>query len=376
MTHPLAVLQSPARYAQGREATKQLGAELSQIGITGPVLILSSEAPHRLLSSTWTSTMGRANIEFSVEIFSGECSPAEISRVTSAARSAKANAIIGVGGGKTLDTSRAVADALNVAAVNCPTVASSDAPCSALSVLYTDQDEFLEYRFYKSNPQLVLVDSTVIAQAPTRLLVSGIGDALATWWEADTVRRSGAQNQLHGQPTKTGTALAQLCYQLLKENAVAAVAASDIDSVTPALENIIEANTLLSGLGFESGGLAAAHSVHNGLTTQPETRDFLHGEKVSFGLVTQFVLEDRSSKDFHEVLELSHSVGLPITLTQVGLKEPSPDQIRQIADRTVATGETIHHEPFRVTAVDVADAIRAADAIGRDWIASSALTGR
>lgn len=370
MTNPLAVLQSPARYVQGRGATDQLGQELAQVGITGPILILSSAAPLRILSRTWSETLGKANIEFSVERFSGECSPDEIDRVTAAGKAANVTAIIGVGGGKVLDTSRAVADAIGVAAVNCPTVASSDAPCSALSVLYQDDDEFLEYRFYRSNPQLVLVDSSVIAQAPTRLLVSGIGDALATWWEADTVRRSASENQLHGQPTKTGTALAHLCYQLLKENAAAAVAASNLNVVTPALENIIEANTLLSGLGFESGGLAAAHSVHNGLTTQSETRDFLHGEKVSFGLIAQFVLEDRRTQDFDEILSLATAVGLPVTLAQVGLKKPTADQIHHIAERSVAPGETIHHEPFKVSATDVADSIWAADAIGREWLMS------
>jgi len=51
------------------------------------------------------------------------------------ARQHKARVIIGVGGGKVLDTTRAVADELTLPVVNRPTVASSDAPCSALSVI-------------------------------------------------------------------------------------------------------------------------------------------------------------------------------------------------------------------------------------------------
>ena len=95
----------------------------------------------------------------------------------------------GCRGGKVLDTARAVAADLDLPVVNCPTVASSDAPCSALSVIYSEEGVFQEYRFYRKNPDLVLVDTQVIAQAPPRLLAAGMGDALATWFEAKTCER-------------------------------------------------------------------------------------------------------------------------------------------------------------------------------------------
>ncbi len=61
-------------------------------------------------------------------------------------------------------------------------------------------------------------------------------------------------------------ALAELCYNTLLEEGEKAMLAAEQHVVTLALERVIEANTYLSGVGFESGGLAAAHAVHNGLT--------------------------------------------------------------------------------------------------------------
>ena len=365
----LSVFQSPARYTQGKHATARLGAELRRIGLSGPALILSSPSPARLLGDVWATALGEADIHYRVELFGGECSPDEVERVCEAAQAAGAAVIIGAGGGKVLDTSRAVAAELGLPTVNCPTVASSDAPCSALSVVYTPGGEFLEFRFYPRNPDLVLVDTALIAQAPSRLLVAGIGDALATWWEAKAVREANAGNQLGGKPTMTGTALAELCYELLLSNSVGAKAACDANVVTPALENLVEANTLLSGLGFESGGLAAAHSVHNGLTAVPETHDFMHGEKVAFGLVTQLVLENRPRHDLDQVLELAWRVGLPITLAQVGIGTVTADVVAVIAAKSVAEGETIHNEPFAVDAEAVGDAIVAGDRIGTRFLA-------
>jgi glycerol dehydrogenase len=141
--------------------------------------------------------------------------------------------------------------------------------------------------------------------------------------------------------------------------------AVETGSVTPALERLIEANTLLSGLGFESGGLAVAHSVHNGLTVASETHRFYHGEKVAFGLITQLVLEGQPTKEIEEVLHFCLTVGLPVTLAEVGLTKVSTELLHKIAERSVAAGETAHNEPFEVTATMIGDAIMAADALGR-----------
>ena len=229
--------------------------------------------------------------------------------------------IVGAGGGKVLDTARAVSADLNLPVVSCPTVASSDAPCSALSVIYTEEGTFQEYRFYRKNPDLVLVDTQVIAQAPPRLLSAGMGDALATWFEARTCVAGSVRNMRGGGSTASALALAELCYRTLLADGPAALHAVSAQAVTPALERLVEANTLLSGLGFESSGLAAAHAVHNGLTAVQDTHAYFHGEKVAFGLLVQLVLEGASQATFDEVLGFSSQVGLPITLADIGLLE-------------------------------------------------------
>ena len=163
-------------------------------------------------------------------------------------------------------------------------------------MIYTEDGEFEEYRFFPRNPDLVLVDSQVVANAPVQLLVAGVGDALATWLEARATARSNSKTMAGGLPTLTGTALAQLSWDVLWDNALQAVDAVRDNEVTPAVEKVIEANTLLSGLGFESGGLAAAHAIHNGLTAVAATHGLAHGQKVNIGSVTQLVLEGAPSQ--------------------------------------------------------------------------------
>lgn len=365
----LSVFCSPSRYTQGRGATAQLGAEMKSLGLEGPVLLVAGRAARSLLAGIWRDSLSDAGYSFAIHDFGGECSHAEIGRILDSAAQAKAATIVGAGGGKVLDAARAAAADRNVPVVNCPTVASSDAPCSALSVIYTDEGVFQEYRFYRRNPELVLVDSEVVAKAPPRLLAAGMGDALATWFEAKTCVAGHVRNMRGGASTRSALALAQLCYQTLIEDGPEAMRAVSLHAVTPALERIIEANTLLSGLGFESSGLAAAHAVHNGLTAAPPTARFYHGEKVAFGVIVQLVLEGAPQAQFADVFRFSTAVGLPITLQQIGCAELPRDLLLQIAARTTAPGETIHNEPFTVTPAMVADAILAADAAGRAWLA-------
>jgi len=360
----LKVFCSPARYTQGRNATAHLGTEIKGLGLEGPALIVAGKSAIKLLSDTWAKTFAEAGISYTVFAFRGECTGAEIERGDRAARETGARLIIGAGGGKVLDAARAMASDLALPVVNCPTIASSDAPCSALSVIYTEDGQFEAYRIYRRNPDLVLVDTDVIAKSPVRTLVAGMGDALATWFEAKVCAENGVKNMRGGASTRSALALAELCYKTLLADGTGALEALRRQDATPALERLVEANTLLSGLGFESSGLAAAHAVHNGLTTAAGTHPFMHGEKVAFGVITQLMLESQPKQVVTEVLEFSSSVGLPLTFAEVGIGGADRETLERIATRSTVPGETMHNEPFEVKPAMVFEAMIAANAAG------------
>ena len=175
----------------------------------------------------------------------------------------------------------------------------------------------------------------------------------------------GVKNMRGGASTQSALALAELCYKTLLADGVAATVALQTQTPNAALERLVEANTLLSGLGFESSGLAAAHAVHNGLTTAHGTHAYMHGEKVAFGLLTQLMLESQPQATINEVIAFAKSVGLPTTFAEIGIPNPSPETLQTIATRATLPGETIHNEPMPVTPVMVVEAMRAADAAGQ-----------
>lgn len=326
---------------------------------------MADEAVWGFVGHDVTLSLKTAGLPVTREAFGGIPSAKEIDRLVEVIRAAKADVVVAVGGGSTIDAVKASGFLAGIRWVTVPTVASTDAPTSALAVVYTEDGAFEEYRFFPRNPDLVLVDSQIIANAPASFLAAGVGDALATWLEARATAASNSLTMAGGLPTLTGTDLARLSWDVLWDNALPALDAVRDHLVTPAVEKVIEANTLLSGLGFESGGLAAAHAIHNGLTAAPQTHGLAHGQKVNIGSLTQLVLEGAPTGEIREFIEFTTRVGLPTTLAEVGLTTDNTDELELVANAATAEGETIHAMPFEVRPADIVAALKSIERFSR-----------
>ncbi|MEO5833907.1 MAG: glycerol dehydrogenase [Nakamurella sp.] len=361
--HAVRTIISPGRYVQGKGAIRRLGEFLAPLGATP--LLVADDLVWGFVGHDVESSLKDAGLPVTKEKFNGVPSAKEVDRLVEVIRTSGADVIVAIGGGSTMDAVKASGHLAGIRWVTVPSVASTDAPTSALSVIYTETGEFEEYRFFPRNPDLVLVDTQVVANAPAEFLAAGVGDALATWLEAKATATANAQTMAGGLPTLAGTALARLSWDVLWENALPALDAVRDHVVTPAVEKVVEANTLLSGLGFESGGLAAAHAIHNGLTAVPQTHGLAHGQKVNIGSVTQLVLEGAPTDEIRAFVEFTTRVGLPNTLTEIGLSADDSESLLTIATAATVEGETIHNMPFPVAAADVVSALRSIERFSR-----------
>lgn len=366
---------SPAKYVQGENEIENLGYFIRTFGDSA--LLIAHKDDVQRVQDKLNKTAEKFQITFVESGFCGECSRQEVKRLKELAKEKKCTCTIGLGGGKAIDTAKCVAE--GEALIIVPTIAATDAPTSHSAVLYTPEGAFDDYAYFKQNPSVVLVDTTVIAKAPTRFLVAGMGDALSTYFEARANVASytkvnaglpcGYREGLCGEArgTQTAFALATLCYQNLLKDGVKAKIACDANEVTPALENIIETNILLSGIGFESGGLAAAHAIHDGLTILEGTHKYYHGEKVAFGTLAQLALENAAAEELEEVMGFCSSLGLPICLEDIGVEEITEEELYQVAEKACIPEESIHAMPFPITIEGVVAAIKTADALGRRY---------
>ncbi|MFV2070370.1 MAG: iron-containing alcohol dehydrogenase, partial [Pirellulales bacterium] len=239
---------------------------------------------------------------------------------------------------------------------------------SGASVWYDAQHNFTGFDCWPFNPDIVLVDTQVIANGPVRAFVAGMGDGLSTWIEAEASHKSRALNIAGGHPTLAAMALARLCFDTLIEHGFDARRDVEQHLVTPAVDKVVEANVLLSGVGFESGGLATAHMIANLLSNVPECqqKELMHGEKVGFGIITQLCLDDEFDvDDKYAIVDFEVQLGLPVTFAELGLEGVARGRLEEIGQACAGEGSLCANHPFEVTAADVVDAMIAADALGR-----------
>ena len=356
------IMISPNKYVQGPGILKEAGEHIAHLGsrfffIGGPTAL-------SIAKDQVSASLDDHSMVHRFEAFSGECTRSGAARLFERAREFETDVVAGMGGGRAIDTAKAVSHELDSALVIIPTVASNDAPCSALSVQYDENHMLDRFLILKKNPDVVLADSRILAEAPTRYFVAGMGDALATWFEALTCTKSGAKNLPGGVSTAAALNLARLCYDTLMEYGVSAKMAVDRDAVTPAVERVIEANILLSGLGFESSGLAAAHGIQAGVHTLEGTEGALHGELVAFGTLSQLVMENVARAEIEKVIGFCNAVELPVTLRQLGVSDTSPENLIRAAEVACMEGLPTHNSSFKIDPDLVLGAIIGANALG------------
>ncbi len=363
------VMGAPNRYVFGPGAAKEMGRRKQLLGDKAYIL-----GGTRSIESVEDQMMEDLN-EHDIEVAHMEkgvryCTWPEINRLTDEVKEAGADFVVGIGGGSIMDLAKAVASKeygadTPIALIN--VIPSTDAPCSALSVVYDEDHVVTDVLVYYRSPDLVIVPTDVSVKAPVKWLVAGMGDALATKFEAEAVRASHSANDLvdGGRPTTAATKLAQFCYENLINYGYQAKLANEKQAITDAYENIAMANTLLSGIGFESGGLAAAHGIHDGLTVCPGRYDAPkpeHGDLVAIGTIAQIIMENRPMEELEEVLNFCLTVGLPTTLEEIGA---TYEDLPAVAAATCDPGHPYARKnPYPLTEERLIDALKATDAIG------------
>lgn len=359
------VIGSPLRYIQGPHEIKRIFEDLKDWGKKF-LFVIDKPVEAKVTPEITKAFKSKKGYTIKLVNFGKECSMNEINKLVKAAKAAKCDTIVSVGGGKCADSVKAAAFKTNTTCIIFSTAASCDAPCSHSSIIYKENGEFDQYFYPNKSPEVVIVDTNIIAEAPVRLLKAGIGDALSTYFEARSCHQTNRpETEWKAHQSITAMALAELCYKVILEDGYKACVACENKVVTEALENVVEANTYLSTIGFESGGLGAAHAIQDALGLIPSIHVMYHGEKVSFGTICHLVLENACAGELDKVLRFCTSLGLPVCLEDLNVKSLSSDLLMKIAKKATGPGVPMHNMPFEVTAEKVASAIIVADKIGR-----------
>ncbi|QMV43602.1 iron-containing alcohol dehydrogenase family protein [Cohnella cholangitidis] len=331
----------------------ELEQHLERRGI-GSALVVHGEASWQAASSYFPE-MTRTRVHF--EKYNGECTYDERDRLIRAIEDRGLQAIVAVGGGKLTDVAKAAANSLNVPVIILPTLASTCAAWTPLSIVYDDSGAMVGFDVYPRGNSLVLLDPQVILDSPSELLIAGIGDTLAKWYEADVII-----SQLDTVPVEIEIArfAARKCRDDLLQYSVTALKALADKRLNEAFVRIVETNVMVAGMvggfGDRYGRTAGAHSIHDALTYVPQSHRLKHGMKVAYGVLVQLTIEGKRG-EIDALLPFYARLGLPASLRDMELDFLSRAERLRLAERAVEREASIHMMPGDITADAVFDAI-------------------
>jgi glycerol dehydrogenase len=359
----LSITAFPGRYIQGKNALATAGEYVKALGKN--VLIIGGQTALEVARGILEFSLKENEISSEVYIARGHCSDNSINDILHFAANKNYDVIIGVGGGRVIDIAKSVAFNMKLPMVIIPTTAANDAAPSSSTGIYDDEGKFVRTLFMNRNPELIIADSEIIAKAPLRLFLAGMGDAIATWYEADACQKANVKNRFNGRAGITAMSIALICKETIFKYGYEAVCAVKENSVTPAFENVVEANILMSCIGFENGGLSIAHALQGGMTVLEEIKEYYHGEKVGFFTLVQMVLEGRDPSEISELINFYKKVGLPVTLADLGLGNVSDVRILGAIKNTFERMPIVQNIQPKVDENDILYALKVTDALGK-----------
>jgi glycerol dehydrogenase len=330
-----AIFGSPGRYIQGTGAVDEVGACTALLG--SRAVLIADPLVMAMAGDRIEASCGKAEVQLARVSFDEELTPALVARLVAASREAQPQVVIAAGGGRSIDAGKAVSHQLRCPVITLPTAASNDAPTSKNYVLYDENHRLLTVEHLSFSPAYVIVDTELIARAPASLLRAGIGDAISKKFEADQCGRAPeGMNMFRARPLAAARALAEACHDTLLRDAEAALAVAGTGKPTAAFERVVEAVILMSGLGFESGGLSIAHAMTRGLSVLRQVKRAPHGMQVAYGLLVQLELEARREEFLDEIDSFYIRTGLPRSLAALGLPDATAEELSEAAALTLA----------------------------------------
>jgi glycerol dehydrogenase len=352
----LRVFAAPPRYVQGPGALDKLGEIAAPFG--PDILVITDPVVHSMLGERITANMVEAGLRPVVGMLTGEITYAAVDDLVRELGEAGAGAgiVVGVGGGKALDAAKSVALRLQLPVITVPTIASNDSPASGAMAMYDDTHTLVSVDRLPRHPEAVVVDTVLIARAPTAFLRSGIGDAISKKFEVEGCLAGTGLSLMGTRPLVSAAAIADACYGTIRAHAPGAIIACDNNQVTDDLEAVVEAVVLMSALGFENGGLSLAHAMTRGLMAARGASSAMHGLHVAWGLLVQFVILGRSPAELAELMGFYRKIGLAVSLAELGLPDPTPEELEDIVARSLAAPHIVNL-PVAVDAASLTAAV-------------------
>ena len=324
-------IKTPQQYFSGPDLIKSAGKYVKEYS-KNPLIIGSEKALQAAGEELRISLEENGISHVQVEVFRGFPSENQIQRYYHLAKEKQSDAIIALGGGRTLDTAKAAGELADLPVITIPTIAATCAAWAGLTIQYDDEGSFVKARPLKKAPVLILADTKVILSAPVRYLFAGVVDTFAKFYE---IRPTVAQYD-KVVPLNIAFYSAQIAFDQLEKSVFQAVEEAKNGIFGQAAKDVVDSIIYLAGFAgsfqTNTGYYSFAHPFYHISARFPDTRHKLHGEKVAYGIISQLVLEGKDKEEIIDTIHLFEKYKNAFTLSEIGFERNEEAQLYKLAE--------------------------------------------
>lgn len=281
--------------------------------------------------------------------YGGEASYENVEKLQNENAFKESDMIFAVGGGKALDTAKCLGVKTNSPVFAFPTIASTCAACTSVSIMYNSDGTFNGPFFFDKPPVHTFIDTEIIASAPYKYMWAGMGDTYAKYFEAEVSSRGEALPHYFDM----GVNISKMCVDPILKYGKTAIEQNKNKESAFEIEQCILAIIVTTAMA--SIFLTAEHTVHYNsglghaifysLTKFPHIEEkYLHGEVVSLGILVLLYI-DNNLEWFEKMYAFNRSIGLPVKAEDI---EISKEQLSEILTAIIKRSD-IEHNPYVIT---------------------------
>jgi len=320
-------MQLPRDVVIGHDVIGQVPSVCEDLKLGSSALLISGKGTMGLAGERVRQALGN-DCEVKV-LIAEEISPSVIHQAEKAA--SDADFLIGVGGGRVIDTAKIASYNLDRQFISIPTAASHDGIASARASVPTGEgNASLEAQ----PPIAIIADTGIIASAPHRLLAAGCADVISNYtaildWEL--------AHRVKGEPmSEYAIALSKMTAEILVENAQVIKPHME-QSARFVIKALVSSGVAMSIAGSSRPASGGEHKFSHALDRLAPGKA-LHGESCGIGTIVSMYLH---GGDWRSIRTSLREIGAPTTPADIGIDDA-------VAVEAILMAKTIRPERFTI----------------------------
>lgn len=301
-------MQLPRNVIAGPGAILSVGGLCRSMRLKGRALIVTGKTTRKIAGNLALDSLRESGYDVDV-IEVDNATMENVKLAEQVAAETKADFMLGVGGGKSIDIAKLASTRMDMYFLSLPTAASHDGIASSRASIVHDGETM---SIQAEAPLCVIADTDIIVHSPYKLLAAGCGDVISNY--TAVLDWKFAQRMRNVYLSEYASALSLMTAEIVVGSAHLIKPGLE-DSVRLVVKALVSSSVAMSIAGSSAPASGSEHKFSHVLD-RIVPKPALHGEQCGVGTIMMMYLH---GGDWQNIRNALKTIGAPVTAAEMGI---------------------------------------------------------